>query len=34
VRCPECGIKAEKVPLLPSIAPFSQRFEDAVGQAL
>jgi len=33
VRCPECGIKAERVPLLPSKAPFSQRFEDAVGQA-
>ena len=33
VRCPECGIKAEKVPLLPSKAPFSQRFEEAVGQA-
>src|SRR5262249_43738339 len=25
VRCPECGIKAEKVPLLPSKAPFSKR---------
>jgi transposase len=33
VRCPDCGIKAEKVPLLPSKAPFSQRFEEAVGQA-
>ena len=33
VRCPECGIKAEKVGLLPSKAPFSQRFEEAVGQA-
>ena len=33
VRCPECGIKAERVPLLPSKAPCSQRFEDAVGQA-
>ena len=33
VRCPDCGVKAEKVPLLPSKAPFSQRFEDAVGQA-
>ena len=33
VRCPECGIKAEKVALLPSKAPFSQRFEEAVGQA-
>jgi transposase len=26
-------VKVEKVPLLPSKAPFSQRFEDAVGQA-
>ena len=29
VRCPDCGIKAEKVPLLPSKAPFSKRFEEA-----
>ena len=33
VRCPDCGVKAEKVPLLPSKAPFSKRFEEAVGQA-
>ena len=33
VRCPDCGVTAEKVPLLPSKAPFSKRFEDAVGQA-
>lgn len=33
VRCPGCGVKAEKVPLLPSKARFSQRFEAAVGQA-
>lgn len=33
VKCPDCGLKIEKVPLLPSKAPFSQRFEDAVGQA-
>ena len=33
VRCPDCGIKAEKVPQLPSKAPFSKRFEEAVGQA-
>src|ERR1035438_9973151 len=25
VRCPECGIKAEKVPQLPSKAPISKR---------
>lgn len=33
VCCPDCGIKVEKVPQLPSKAPFSKRFEDAVGQA-
>ena len=33
VKCSACGVKVEKVPLLPSKAPFSQRFEDAVGQA-
>lgn len=33
IRCPDCGVRAEKVPLLPSKAPFSKRFEDAVGQA-
>ncbi len=33
VKCPACGVRIERVPLLPSKAPFSQRFEDAVGQA-
>ena len=33
LRCPNCGPRAEKVPLLPSRAPFSKRFEDAVGLA-
>ena len=33
VKCPDCGIKAEKVLQLPSKAPFSKRFEEAVGQA-
>jgi transposase len=33
VCCPDCGIKIEKVLQLPSKAPFSKRFEDAVGQA-
>ena len=33
VRCPRCGVKAEKVEQLPSKAPFSKRFEEAVGQA-
>jgi transposase len=33
LRCPDCGVKAEKVPQLPSKAPFSKRFEDAVGES-
>lgn len=33
VRCPDCGIKREKVEQLPSKAPYSKRFEDAVGRA-
>ncbi|MGH9434271.1 MAG: ISL3 family transposase [Terriglobia bacterium] len=33
IRCPDCGVKAEKVEPLPSKAPFSKRFEEAVGQA-
>jgi transposase len=33
VCCPDCGIKIEKVPQLPGKAPFSKRFEDAVGEA-
>lgn len=33
VKCPDCGVKREKVPLLPSKAPFSKRFEEAVGLA-
>jgi transposase len=33
VECSKCGIKAEKVDQLPSKAPFSKRFEDAVGEA-
>ena len=33
MNCPDCGVKREKVPLLPSKAPFSQRFEEAVGLA-
>jgi len=33
VKCPDCGVKMERVPLLPSKAPFNKRFEDAVGQA-
>jgi transposase len=33
LRCPECGVKSEKIAQLPSKAPFSKRFEDAVGEA-
>jgi transposase len=33
LRCPDCGVKAERIQQLPSKAPFSQRFEDAVGLA-
>lgn len=33
VRCPDCGVRIERVPQLPSKAPFSKRFEDAVGLA-
>lgn len=33
VRCPDCGVKTEKVEQLPSKAPFSRRFEEIVGQA-
>src|SRR6202050_2472954 len=32
VKCPRCGIRAEKVAQLPSKAPYSKRFEEAVGQ--
>jgi transposase len=33
VRCPNCGVKAEKISQLPSKAPFSKRFEDTVGES-
>ena len=33
VRCPDCGVRVERVPLLPSKAPYSKRFEEAVGLA-
>ena len=33
MKCPRCGFRAEKVAQLPSKAPFSRRFEEAVGQA-
>src|ERR1700680_2806511 len=34
VCCPECGVKIEKVPQLPSKAPFSKRCEEAVGRGM
>ena len=33
VKCPDCGLKTERVAQLPSKAPFSKRFEEAVGEA-
>lgn len=33
IRCLECGLKVEMVSQLPSKAPFSKDFEDAVGSA-
>ncbi len=33
IRCPDCGVKVERVDQLPSKAPFSKRFEELVGQA-
>jgi transposase len=33
LRCPECGVRVEKMEQLPSKAPFSKRFEEVVGQA-
>ena|ERR1041385_3268649 len=33
MKCPRCGFRAERVAQLPSKAPFSKRFEEAVGQA-
>src|SRR5450432_653812 len=33
MKCPRCGFRAEKVSQLPSKAPFSKRFEEAVSQA-
>ncbi len=32
VKCPRCGIRAERVAQLPSKALYSKRFEEAVGQ--
>ena len=33
LRCPDCGVRVEKIEQLPSKAPFSKRFEEIVGEA-
>lgn len=33
VRCPDCGVKVERIQQLPSKAPYSKRFEEDVGKA-
>ena len=33
LKCPRCGFRAERVAQLPSKAPYSKRFEEAVGKA-
>jgi len=33
IVCPQCGVKVERVEQVPSKAPFSKRFEEAVGEA-
>ncbi|MFN0172548.1 MAG: transposase family protein [Bryobacteraceae bacterium] len=33
VRCPDCGVKVEKIRQLRSKAPYSKRFEEDVGKA-
>src|SRR6266403_2355698 len=33
LRCPDCGMRVEKIDQLPSKAPFSKRFEEIIGQA-
>jgi len=33
LRCPECGVRVEKIEQLPSEALFSKRFEEIVGEA-
>ena len=32
LRCPECGVKIEKIEQLPGKAPFSKRFEEMWGK--
>ena len=33
LRCPDCGLKTERMPQVPSKAPYTKRFEDSVGRA-
>ena len=33
LRCPQCGVRVERIEQLPSKAPFSKRFEQIVGEA-
>jgi len=33
LRCPDCGVRVEKIDQLPSKAPFSKRFEEIIGGA-
>jgi transposase len=33
LRCPDCGVKTERIPQLPSKAPYTKRFEESVGRA-
>jgi transposase len=33
LRCPDCGVKTETIPELPSKAPYTKRFEDSIGRA-
>ena len=33
LRCPQCGVRVEKIEQLPSKAPFSKRLEEIVGEA-
>ena len=34
IRCPDCGLKIERVEQLPGKAPFSKRFEEVGGRGL
>ena len=33
MRCPECGVRVEKIEQLPSKAPFRKRCEEIIGPA-